>query len=453
MRTLEAVVVCGSERGDPLRLVGGLTLLERLLRQLSALGIDSITVVGGSDFQFPGGSARVTCPVRYQTSDCPDAWQMTQEARPSGADRILVVAADLLVDQRLFERLADTEVNLLISPREDGAAEILGNLDAGGLQALAAGRRAVTVRPVESFETYVRHQRGNVPVHLMRIRSAADVERGWELLFDHVEKRTKDLPATYFDPPLENFLVRVLAPTSITPNQVTVVTGLVGFFVAWLFLHGWLLTGIVLAIFVEVLDGVDGKLARIKRMTSKVGELEHVLDFFYENSWYLALGAYFASIGSTWAWAAAWAICAADVADNLSYVYYARRVGGSAWRDYVPSLDDANRFLRRFRLVAGRRNIYVWLMLPGFALGAPSLLFGAAVAWALITAATHWTVGHLVSRTRGPVRVPAQPAPVSLAVALAGTRRRPFPERYRRSDSSEPQYQPSDQSPRAARGL
>lgn len=455
-----AVIVCTG--GDPLRRVGGLTLIERLMRQVQETpGIESIIIAAGPDFTFPDASARVGCPVRVRRSERHDAWGIAADAIASpwglseGADgrRVLVAGGNQLVDQRLFEQLVCADDNVLISRQRGEGSVLLGVVDADAVRRLSCGKaNGITVRPIESFDTYVRKQRGDVPIHLLSVSSSDDVERGWAVLFDHIEKRTKDLPATYFDPPFENFLVRLLAPTPITPNQVTVATGIVGFFVAWLFLQGWLITGLLVAIFVEVLDGVDGKLARIKRMTSRAGELEHVLDFFYENSWYLALGWYFSANGSPWAWAAAWALCAADVADNLSYVYYARRVGGAQWHDYLPSLDDSHSFLRRFRLVAGRRNIYVWLMLPGFLFGAAAAAFGVAVAWGVATAATHWAIGHAVSRTRRRLSERrASPDPAS--VALAGTRKRPSPERSKRSDSGAPRSRPSDHPPQAARGL
>jgi phosphatidylglycerophosphate synthase len=459
-RSTTALIVCQGGQ-DPLRLVGGLTLIERLLRQLREIrGIESITVVCGAGFEFPGASERVTCPVQLLTSTKTSPWEMVAEAIGSlpiesqaHDRRTLVVAGDLLVDQRLFDWLANAEGDVLVASRRSEPPMLLGAVTASVARRLGGGKfEGIDVRPVETFDTYVRKQRGNVPIHLMSISSSQDEERGWAALFDNVEKRTKDLPATYFDPPFENFLVRLLAPTAVTPNQVTLATGVIGFFVAWLFLEGWLVTGLLIAIFVEVLDGVDGKLARIKRMTSKAGELEHVLDFFYENCWYLGLGAYLAANGSPWAWQAAWVLCAADVADNLSYVYYARRVGGAAWHDYLPSLDDGNGFLRRFRLVAGRRNIYVWAMLPGFIAGVPAVAFGFAVAWGVFTAATHWAIGHLISRIRRSLGSSRATVGARTVAVPAGMRMRPYPERSRRSDSGAQRFRPSDRPPQAARG-
>jgi CDP-L-myo-inositol myo-inositolphosphotransferase len=361
---------------------------------------------------------------------------------------LLIVAGDLLVDQRLLDWLSAQSGNVRVAASREGA-ELLAVVDSVALGDLCAGRAAgLRVAPLGSFDPYVRKQRGNVPVHLLRV-GEEDVERAWEVLFDHVEKRTKDLPAIYFDPPAENFLVRCLAPTPITPNQVTLFTGALGFFIAWLLLHGWLITGLVLAVLVEVLDGVDGKLARIKHMTSKLGELEHFLDFFYENSWYLALGGYFAAHGSPWAWTAAWIVCAADVADNLSYVYFARRVGGERWTEYLPSLDDSSSFLRRFRMVAGRRNIYVWLMLPGFVFGFAAEAFAVAVAWAAFTAATHWSLAHLGSRRPPAAPQPARPVVPHAVAVHAETHTRPIRRQSIRVDSDGTRSLPSGPPPRA----
>ena len=227
---------------------------------------------------------------------------------------------------------------------------------------------------------------GEVPLHLRRIASDLDVEEGWRILLDYIQRRTLELPAQYFDPFFENLIVRRLAPTAITANQVTLVTTVLGFAVAALYLTGWLRVGVLLAIFVEVLDGVDGKLARITRTTSKAGEYEHILDFFYENSWWLALGRFLSTNGSPFAWIAALIMVAFDLTDNIVYSIADVRWGRS--------VDNATPFLSRFRLIAGRRNIYTWIFLPGFFLGAPAFSFYLAVAWAGVTAVIHAAWGY-----------------------------------------------------------
>ncbi len=388
----QAVIVLPRGSGDPAREVAGLSLIERLFRQLSELGIEDIDVVTAPKTSLPRPSNRVTARVRTLSSQHDETWAMLEGAASELADRFLVVAGDLIVDQRLLEWLAAQDSNAVIRPAPDAPAELLASVDRASLHSAVTGDGldAASV-PLTSFPTYWAQQRGNVPIHLVRVVDEADAAHAQSVLLDHVDKRTKDLPALLFDPPFENFLVRFLAPTAITPNQVTVVTTVLAFFGAWLFGNGWFVPAILLAIVVEVLDGVDGKLARVKLMTSRLGEFEHVLDFFYESAWYLALGHHLATSGSAWAWNAAMALVFFDVCDNFAYAFYARRGGGN--------LDEASPFLRGFRLIAGRRNIYVWMLLPGILVGRASLAYGAVVAWAGFTATVHWGMALIASPT------------------------------------------------------
>jgi len=360
---------------------------------------------------------------------CDDIWTLLAGTADELADRFLFVAADLVVDQRLLEWLLARESNVLITPAPDAPPELLGSLDRAGVRSLADGKARDLARvPATSFPTYWARQRGDVPIHLIRVAGAEDASHAQSVLLDHVDKRAKDLPALLFDPPFENFLVRLLAPTSITPNQVTAVTTVLAFFGAWLFGRGLFAPAILLALVVEILDGVDGKLARIKLMTSRIGELEHVLDFFYENAWYLAIGHALATSGSTWAWNAALAVVAFDLADNLAYVFFARRGGGN--------LDEASPLLLRFRLVAGRRNIYVWMLLPGILLGAAPLAYAAVVSWAGFTALLHWGMALIGGRMRSGHAVPVETETAMHAFASGETQTRPAPVQSPRADSS-----------------
>lgn len=389
----QAVIVCAPDRGDPSREVGGLSLIERLMRQLSELGsVQEILVVCGPRASRAGPSSRVATPVRVLRVAPGDPWTMLQAAGRVLRERFLVIGADLLIDPRILSWLATRTADTLVKANAE-EPELLGTIGRAVPLDLRRALASAVVVAITEFPTYWEEQRGEVPVHLLRVTSDREAEEGWRILLDHVQKRTLDLPARYFDPPFERVLVRLLCRTRITPNQVTAATGVLGFGVAGLFATGWLRLGVLLAIFVEVLDGVDGKLARIKRMTSRVGELEHVLDFFYENSWYLALGFRLSTQGHPWAWGAALAMVAFDVTDNLANIWVSRFRGRN--------LAEVNSFLRRFRTISGRRNIYAWMFLPGFLLGTPALSFAAAVVWAGITAGVHVTSAIVESRSDG----------------------------------------------------
>ena len=52
-------------------------------------------------------------------------------------------------------------------------------------------------------------------------------------------------------------------------------------------------------------------------------------------------------------------------------------------------LDDVAPFDRAFRLIAARRNVYVWILAGGFLLGAFPQSYAVICGWAAVSAAVH----------------------------------------------------------------
>jgi phosphatidylglycerophosphate synthase len=233
-----------------------------------------------------------------------------------------------------------------------------------------------------SLDTYSPAQRGPVPFYLDMVTTPDDAARATQTLIQAAQKRALDLPAVLVDPFFENRLVSLLCNMPITPNQVSLFTGILGAGIALLFLHGWLRLGISLAYAVEVLDGVDGKLARTRLQTSRLGELEHILDFFVEHAWYLTITLFLVtSTRNQQLWWVGGGLMALGLLDNLLYAL------GQVW--FQKQLDELAPFDRAFRLIAGRRNIYAWLCFFGFWAGVPVHIFTAACLWAGVTVVVH----------------------------------------------------------------
>ncbi|RLG77281.1 MAG: CDP-alcohol phosphatidyltransferase family protein [Thermoprotei archaeon] len=77
--------------------------------------------------------------------------------------------------------------------------------------------------------------------------------------------------------PMTYLIVRLGIP--LTPNQVSVISFLLGVVAAWLYLSGMPIAAGVMVQIASIVDGVDGELARLKKMTSKRGAfLDAVLD-------------------------------------------------------------------------------------------------------------------------------------------------------------------------------
>lgn len=252
--------------------------------------------------------------------------------------------------------------------------------DADSLPWPAALEQLPEVQGVDIQKTavYVAEVRRYVEPIWCEITSDADANQCKRALVTGAQKRTLDVWAWYFNRPLENWLTLLLADTPITPNQMTVIVSLVGFVVTGLLILGWMWPAVLLALVVNILDGVDGKLARVKALATRFGQLEHSFDLLYEQSWYIAYTwATFRLQPSPTVLVIGFVMLLCDsFARHVSMQF--RKVMGVALADYAP-------FDRKFRRFDGRRNIYSLYMLLGVVAGRP---FYALVAMALHAAIT-----------------------------------------------------------------
>ena len=123
-----------------------------------------------------------------------------------------------------------------------------------------------------------------------------DLKRAKRLLAKHSQKKrgASDFVAHYVNRPIENAIIYRISDSRVTPNQITILTNVLAYLVTTLFLFGHLLTGAILMFIVGVIDGLDGKLARIRGQTTKLGRMEHLFDLLFEFSWLIALAIFLA---------------------------------------------------------------------------------------------------------------------------------------------------------------
>jgi len=192
-----------------------------------------------------------------------------------------------------------------------------------------------------------------------------DLEHAKGLLAKRSQKKrgASDFVAHYINRPIENKIVYLISDSRITPNQITILTNVLAYAVTALFLFGHLLTGAILTFIVGIVDGLDGKLARTRGCSTKLGLMEHVFDLLYEFSWLIALAFFLSgSLGST---PLVLAVC------SITFIAFYRFCYDQFGRAMGVSLDVYGRFERAFRRVAGRRNIYNIYILVGVLLGVP----------------------------------------------------------------------------------
>jgi phosphatidylglycerophosphate synthase len=197
------------------------------------------------------------------------------------------------------------------------------------------------------------------------IDTKEDLERAKRLLAEHSQKKrgASDFVAHYVNRPIENAIVSRISDSRITPNQITILTNVVAYLVTALFLFGHLLIGAILMFIVGVIDGLDGKLARIRGRTTKLGRMEHLFDLLFEFSWLIALAVFLSQSGGS--------LPLVLVASSITFIAFYRFCYDQFSRTTGISLDVYGRFERAFRRVAGRRNIYNIYILIGVLFGMP----------------------------------------------------------------------------------
>ena len=378
--------------------VGGISLAARHIKELYKHGVREFYLCGVSTLPPALQQARLPDDViLYVVPHGGDALPYQLRELLAMPGEMLFVRGDCLIDPRLFAALlARTAPHWLPVPRAPtgtlpAAARLSPTqLDTWATAGLEQWLQHSPVLKPEMLDDYSPSHRGPVPFYVLTVTTPEEADAATRTLIRAAQKRALDLPALLFNPVFENRLVFWLCNTRITPNQVTVFTGILGACIACLFLHGWLRLGITLTYAVAVLDGVDGKLARTKLQTSRLGEFEHVLDSFVEHAWYLTITSFLVtSTNDTQWWWIGGGLMVSDVLDNL--LYYA----GLVWLGKY--LDELGSFDRGFRLIAGRRNIYAWMWFFGFWAGLPTQVFVAALVWAIVTVGVHSTrlVYHL----------------------------------------------------------
>lgn len=308
--------------------VAGITVAERQRRQLLRLGAQAVS----------------------DAEELSAAWR----------GPLLLIEAGLIADERLIaaflkaarERRGPACPLVAIGP--DGLPGGLAWLpDAGSPADWAVLIEGAERIDLSDTPTYSPERRRHVPLMWERPTDAASGRKAANQLLAAAQKGCLDWPARFIHPPVENAAVRLLWSTPITPNMISVLAFLLGLYAAWSFATGALWTGLLLALIVGPIDGIDGKLARSRMEFSRWGDLEHVGDKIVEYAWIAGLAA---AIGTGAAWALAALITATALAEALQGEFY-RRITGA-------QLDDAGPFERTYRLVSGRRNTFFWSLLP-----------------------------------------------------------------------------------------
>jgi phosphatidylglycerophosphate synthase len=397
-----------ADHSDALVELCGISILERLLRTLQrcqitrAIILSSTADVIAREVARPSWArAQVEVTVRSREPGMVTMKQIV-DAWPKPSQLLLIVRGDIVFDIRLLRLLAtQTKSAVMIDSGSEtekfcGAAVVdyqwavtqTGPFEATLLKDVAT--QQVAAVDVAALPSYSPEMRRDLRPYWFPAPSPPGKKMAERLLLRSAQKGTPDFPA-WVHAPIENFLIARLCKTPITPNQLTAFCNVVAWIATILFATGRVGWGIALALIVGVLDGLDGKQARIKVETTKRGKLEHWFDTVFEWSWWIALAYHFQNSGQL-----------PDAFRYLALLLFAEAIDalakGSVLLYFGRLIDELGPFDRFVRLIGGRRNIYIVILVIGILFGHAAKSFAVMAWWEAVTAAVHvaragWEIG------------------------------------------------------------
>ena len=395
----------------------GVNLLERLLRILQRLGFQGATVLSatpeiiGAELR-KGSWAREQISVELVSSAIkPITVQLLSEQ--TAAERFLIMPANIYCDARLLAALCakNSSAVLIDSNPPELARDLVRNpcgpslLDRNFLSGLSPtasffeelknkiDHRKIDVVDAATINDYVVNMRRHVRPLCLAPSLEQERRIAERVILDSAQKGTLDLPA-YLHAPIESRIISLLCKTRITPNEITIAGFIIGAVATAAFALDHVGLGIIAALIFGLVDGLDGKQARVKIETTERGKWEHHLDYLIENSWWAAIAFHLwrsSQLPNTFLF------LGLLIGSHLLDEFVKRRAKMATGR----LLDDLTPFDRAFRLIAARRNVYVWILAIGFLLSAFPQSYALICGWAAVSAAVHLVRSIWICNVRG----------------------------------------------------
>src|SRR5438046_3698658 len=383
----------------------GVSLLERLLRILQRLGFRRALVLSttpeiiGAEVAKRSWAREKVIVYLVPGATGPLTPQLVLEQGES--ERFLIVPADVYCDPRLLAALCarDSSAALVDSNPPEFARSLIRNpcgpalVTKDFLSAFPStvpffqqlkeriDNRKIDIVDAAAEDHYIVSMRRRVRPLCFSAPPEQNRRVAERVILDSAQNGTLDLPA-YIHAPIETGIISLLCKTRITPNQITIGGFVIGCSATAAFALGRVGLGIIAALIFGIVDGLDGKQARITIEMTERGKWEHHLDYLIENSWWLAIAFHLWRSGQFPTVSYFFLLL---IASHLLTEFAKRRVKIARGR----LLDDVAPFDRAFRLIAARRNVYVWILAFGLLLKAFPQSYAVICGWAAFSVAVH----------------------------------------------------------------
>ena len=291
--------------------VAGIEPIERQMRQVRCARATRVYILDNQQ-SYGDGSVNLDNPAMLGP-------------RLSDADAVLVLAAGVVVDDRIIDAIIT-----VAAAHSDGAAIVIATwpalgaprgverIDALTFAAGVAVYPALLVRRLAArlghwdlhsallraalceagcqridladlaLNTAAGQQRS--PLTYASVTSPESAAAATAMVFAATARRRFDAPGRYLYPPIEHVLLRWLGPTRMPPQALAVVVSVIALLGAAAFGYGWPWTGLALALLIGPLEAIPGRLVRARALRwPSPGWPIHTVVISY--GWWLGLAA------------------------------------------------------------------------------------------------------------------------------------------------------------------
>jgi phosphatidylglycerophosphate synthase len=295
----------------------GLTLTQRTVMAARRAGYGQIIFLA-RDHAAPPGAATI-----------PDWRRLADALVPSRAMSLIIAPATILSQTDWLEMLAATRIEPAAwASIPDRVVMLAATAIPDALAVLHAEGGAHDITAVQDRLTRRFSSAAAIPIAIdpLVVATSKDIRVAERRLLRGLVKDTDGFMARHFDRRISLQISRLLAPTAVTPSQITMLSIAIGLCGAPFFLSAlwpWQTVGALLFLLHSIVDGCDGELARLRFQESRYGG---ILDFWGDNVVHVAI---FGCMAVGWALsaAAAWPLLlgAAAIIGTLgsaSFVYW-----------------------------------------------------------------------------------------------------------------------------------
>lgn len=357
-------IVLSPDSDSAFNKIYGLTVLERTFHALERGGVTTIILPQESSARLAKVTGKAGWKVGFRFIET------LEEMPENNISGLLVVAEPLVLDTKIVQEFLQSRPNaesVLVSANEQ-----LAFFPPASVSAVNAGFKAAGFNLTEWLKAAKQQA---VPVKSIDfpgqlcspVASPAEKKAVKKALIRSLTKPTDGWVSRNLNRPVSTSISRVLAYTPITPNQFTIVTGMIGLatgvFAAMGGYWNFLIAGTLFHL-TSVLDGVDGELARLKFKSSPFGQW---LDTLVDNLSYVAgltgiiIGIYRTGATDAVKIAAGLAVLFVVLALGSLYLYLLRFKSGGTLLNVKYSFQDGESWFDKTMQVAaafGKRDLF-----------------------------------------------------------------------------------------------